>query len=69
MKMVSIGSGRDGPRQGPVPEGYGIMEVYGLNAELIDVAYIRSSSGGCGASAAVLNDADAQDRYRKLAPT
>ena len=50
------------------PEGYGIMEVYGLNAELIDVAvYTQQALEAAARIAEVLNDTDAKDRYRKLA--
>jgi glycogen debranching enzyme len=50
------------------PEGYGIMEVYGLNAELIDVAvYTQQALEAAARVAEALNDADAKDRYRKLA--
>jgi glycogen debranching enzyme len=50
------------------PEGYGIMEVYGLNAELIDVAvYTQQALEAAARVAAALNDADAKDRYRRLA--
>jgi glycogen debranching enzyme len=50
------------------PKGYGIMEVYGLNADLIDVAvYTQQALGAAARVAAALNDADAKDRYRKLA--
>jgi glycogen debranching enzyme len=50
------------------PKGYGIMEVYGLNAELIDVAvYTQQALEAASRIAAALNDADAQSRYRKLA--
>jgi glycogen debranching enzyme len=50
------------------PEGYGIMEVYGLNAELIDVAvYTQQALEAAAHIAAVLNDAQAQERYGKLA--
>jgi glycogen debranching enzyme len=50
------------------PEGYGIMEVYGLNAELIDVAvYTQLALEATARIAAALNDTDAKDRYRKLA--
>jgi glycogen debranching enzyme len=50
------------------PKGYGIMEVYGLNAELIDVAvYTQQALEAAARIAAALNDTDAQDRYRKLA--
>jgi glycogen debranching enzyme len=50
------------------PEGYGIMEVYGLNAELIDVAvYTQQALEAAARIAEVLNDTDAQARYGKLA--
>ena len=50
------------------PEGYGIMEVYGLNAELIDVAvYAQQALEAAARIAEVLNDTDVKDRYRKLA--
>src|SRR5260370_18444375 len=50
------------------PKGYGIMEVYGLNADLIDVAvYTQQALEAAARVAEVLNDAEAKDRYRKLA--
>ena len=50
------------------PEGYGIMEVYGLNAELIDVAvYTQQALESAARIAEVLHDTDTRDRYRKLA--
>ena len=50
------------------PEGYGIMEVYGLNAELIDVAvYTQQALEATARIAGVLNDAGAADRYQRLA--
>jgi len=50
------------------PEGYGIMEVYGLNAELIDVAvYTQQALEAAARVAEALQDADAKDRYRKQA--
>jgi glycogen debranching enzyme len=50
------------------PGGYGIMEVYGLNAELIDVAvYTQQALEATARIANSLNDAEAKDRYRKLA--
>jgi glycogen debranching enzyme len=50
------------------PTGYGIMEVYGLNAKLIDVAvYTQQALEAAARVAEALNDADARDRYRKLA--
>jgi glycogen debranching enzyme len=50
------------------PEGYGIMEVYGLNAELIDVAvYTQQALEAAARIAEVLSDRDARDRYANLA--
>ena len=50
------------------PEGYGIMEVYGLNAALIDVAvYTQQALEAAARVAAALHDADAKERYRRLA--
>jgi len=50
------------------PKGYGIMEVYGLNAALIDVAvYTQQALEAAARVADALNDASATDRYRKLA--
>jgi glycogen debranching enzyme len=50
------------------PEGYGIMEVYGLNAELIDVAvYTQQALQAAARVAKALNDTDAEGRYRQLA--
>jgi len=50
------------------PAGYGIMEVYGLNAELIDVAvYTQQALEAAARIAKSLNDTDAGDRYGKLA--
>jgi glycogen debranching enzyme len=50
------------------PEGYGIMEVYGLNAELIDVAvYTQQALEAAARVADALNDTEAKDRYRRLA--
>jgi glycogen debranching enzyme len=50
------------------PEGYGIMEVYGLNAELIDVAvYTQQALEAAARIAEVLNDTDAKVRYWRLA--
>ena len=50
------------------PEGYGIMEVSGLNAELIDVAvYTQQALEAAAGIAEVMDDTDAKDRYRKLA--
>jgi Bacterial alpha-L-rhamnosidase 6 hairpin glycosidase domain len=50
------------------PEGYGIMEVYGLNAELIDVAvYTQAALQAATKIASVLNDPDAAKKYQELA--
>jgi hypothetical protein len=50
------------------PEGYGIMEVYGLNAELIDVAvYTQQALTAAADIAALLGDPLASRRYRRLA--
>ncbi len=50
------------------PEGYGIMEVYGLNAELIDVAvYTEQALEATAHIAAILNEPDAAERYQRLA--
>src|SRR5215472_538205 len=52
----------------PFPEGYGIMEVYGLNAELIDVAvYTQQAFEAAARVAGALGDGAAQARYAKLA--
>jgi glycogen debranching enzyme len=49
------------------PEGYGIMEVSGLNAELIDVAvYTQQALEATARIGEALNDSGAK-RYRKLA--
>jgi glycogen debranching enzyme len=50
------------------PEGYGIMEVYGLNAELIDVAvYTQQALEATARVAAVIDGPDTAARYRDLA--
>jgi glycogen debranching enzyme len=50
------------------PEGYGIMEIQGLNAELIDVAVYTQQALVAGSKiAADLNDREASKRYAKLA--
>jgi glycogen debranching enzyme len=50
------------------PGGYGIMEVSGLNAELIDVAvYTQQALEATARIAGVLNDPAAADRYWRLA--
>ena len=50
------------------PEGYGIMEVYGLNAELIDVAvYTQQALQATARIAGILNEAGAAQRYQQLA--
>jgi glycogen debranching enzyme len=50
------------------PEGYGIMEVYGLNAELIDVSvYTQQALKATAHIAGVLNEPAAAERFRQLA--
>jgi hypothetical protein len=50
------------------PEGYGIMEVYGLNAELIDVAvYTQQALKATAHIAGILNEPAAAERYQQLA--
>ena len=50
------------------PEGYGIMEVYGLNAELIDVSvYTQKALKATSRIADVLNEPDAAKQYRQIA--
>ena len=51
-----------------LPEGYGIMEVLGLNAEVIDVAvYTQQALEATARVAGVLNESAAATRYRQLA--
>ena len=50
------------------PEGYGIMEVHGLNAELIDVAvYTQQALEATARVAGVLNEPQVQNEYRRIA--
>jgi glycogen debranching enzyme len=50
------------------PEGYGIMEVSGLNAELIDVAvYTQQALTATARVADILGERNAAERYRHLA--
>jgi hypothetical protein len=50
------------------PEGYGIMEVYGLNAELIDVAvYTQQALEATARIARVLHEPKAAARYEQRA--
>jgi len=50
------------------PEGYGIMEVYGLNAELIDVSvYTQEALTATAHIASALGKRDASWRYAELA--
>jgi glycogen debranching enzyme len=50
------------------PEGYGIMEVLGLNTEVIDVAvYTQQALLATARMAAILGEPGASDRYRTLA--
>ena len=52
------------------PEGYGIMEVYGLNAELIDVAvYTQQALGATARVAGILNEPKVQKEYEQIAST
>jgi glycogen debranching enzyme len=51
-----------------LPEGYGIMEVLGLNAEVIDVAvYTQQALEATARVAAVLNEPAAAAHYQQLA--
>jgi len=50
------------------PEGYGIMEVRGLNSEVIDVAvYTQQALEAAARVAEGLHDERGEERYRKLA--
>ncbi|MFL5493156.1 MAG: amylo-alpha-1,6-glucosidase [Gemmatimonadales bacterium] len=50
------------------PEGYGIMEVSGLNAELIDVAvYTQQALEATAHIAGILGDPDTAEHYRQVA--
>lgn len=50
------------------PEGYGIMEVYGLNAELIDVAvYTQQALKSTARIAGVLHEPEREKEYQQLA--
>ena len=50
------------------PEGYGIMEVYGLSAELIDVSvYTQQALLATARVAAILGEQDSSARYTRLA--
>jgi glycogen debranching enzyme len=50
------------------PEGYGIIEISGLNAELIDVAVYTQQALVAGSKIAdILNDKAASEKYKKLA--
>jgi glycogen debranching enzyme len=50
------------------PGGYGITEIYGLNAELIDVSvYTQQALAATAEVARVLSDRAAAERYRRLA--
>ena len=52
------------------PEGYGIMEISGLNAELIDVAvYTQQALVAASKIAKILNDQGASKQYNDLAIT
>jgi glycogen debranching enzyme len=50
------------------PGGYGITEIYGLNAELIDVSvYTQQALAATADVARILGDRNAADRYSRLA--
>jgi glycogen debranching enzyme len=50
------------------PGGYGITEIYGLNAELIDVSvYTQQALVATATIAAILGDRASAERYRRLA--
>lgn len=50
------------------PEGYGITEILGLNAQVIDVAvYTQQALEAAAHIADAVHDEDASDRYRALA--
>lgn len=50
------------------PEGYGITEILGLNAQVIDVAvYTQQALEAAGPIADAVHDEDASNRYRELA--
>ncbi len=50
------------------PEGYGIMEVYGLNAELIDVAvYTQEALKATARVARMMGEPDSAARYERSA--
>lgn len=52
------------------PEGYGITETLGLNAEVIDVAvYTQQALQAAALIADAMHDEKASDRYRSLAAT
>jgi glycogen debranching enzyme len=56
------------PNRNHFPEGYGIMEVLGLNAELIDVSvYTQQALAATARVAALLGHAAAAERYRNQA--
>lgn len=56
------------PNKDLFPEGYGIMEVLGLNSEVIDVAvYTQQALEAAAHIAEVMHDEDREKEYRKLA--
>ena len=56
------------PNRNLFPGGYGIMEVLGLNAELIDVSvYTQQALEATAHIAAMLNEPEEAARYRQLA--
>jgi glycogen debranching enzyme len=56
------------PNKDLFPEGYGITEILGLNAQVIDVAvYTQQALEAAADIAEAVHDEKASDRYRKLA--
>jgi glycogen debranching enzyme len=56
------------PNKDLFPEGYGITEILGLNAQVIDVAvYTQQALEAAAHIADAVHDENASDRYRKLA--
>lgn len=50
------------------PDGYGMMEIHGLESEMIDVAvYTQKAFDDVSQMAEVLEDAETKDKYRSLA--
>ena len=50
------------------PEGFGMMEIHGLNSEMIDVAcYTQQAFEDASRMAGVLSETDAQNNYQQVA--